>query len=131
MIPQRIDGVTLWGEGAISMPFGPLPFGNDSPPVFSNADGISEILSRGISGLRSLSPANPDRFGSKTASCEIGDIQVIAIASPACHLEIEESPGWTLIVPYTSHITCVAEGRNFDLTPGNCPSSEHSAQIAA
>lgn len=68
--------------------------------------------------MRVLDSSKSLRFRSKTAISKVGNVQLVASAVNACRLEVEDSRGWHLVVPFSGQAIFQGEGRRTALSAG-------------
>lgn len=100
------------------MPLTPLPFGQAiARESFSIADTV-EHMARAVPGLTLYEAIRTEAFRSRTATVGIGDLRLMASATQACRVEVEETGGWHLIVPYAGVASLRSDGKDYTLLSG-------------
>lgn len=114
-------------------PLPQLAFGDRESVQFSDADIMSEALTRGLSLVMKHRAAEPDRqFCARTAAIKTQNARLVALASSAFHLEATGAPNGLLMIATHGITQTRREGRTFEwgkgkgalyLPPGGCRAS--------
>lgn len=95
-----------------------LAFGNSDAKVSHGGGVAADAMARAMPCMRYLNGDRSPDFATKVVTRSIGDVGIMASAVSAVQMQLDESQGWHLIVPFfgTSRIT--SERSSMVLQPG-------------
>lgn len=100
------------------MPVSPLPFGNSTAETFFDPDLASDQMAKIVPTMVLDSLSKGQAFRTRIAVGSVGWLRVLANSATPCRMEVEESRGWHLVLPYIGLAALRSEGREYQLQSG-------------
>lgn len=95
-----------------------LAFGNPAAVVVNNGREAVDGMARVVPSMNYLNTDTPSNFATKFVSKTIGDVSIMATAVTAAQMEIDDSLGWHLVVPFFGTSKMTSERSSITLEPG-------------
>lgn len=97
----------------------PLPFGNSESVLHLDPESAAESMYATLPTLHAFSTNSEQSFISRTSQITVGATSLVAHSTSPCRLEIEQSDGWHIVIPYTGSGTIKSENRVHHIKAGS------------